>query len=434
MTKPDSYYIEQAQKYCKEGTKPTGEVIRERGKENKISMECLVCGYPYDMSLQNIKAKQGCPECARLSRISKRTKPDSYYINGASSIVKKKGGTILGVVREGRTHTGVKIHPSCGHPDFVLTIPQLKEGMFCKECGRHATGIKNSKSDTYYFKKSLPYILGRGIVLEITRIYGKGTFLKIQCSASPEHVFSCKLSELARGRYCPFCNGSSGELITASILEYSNIKYEREVPIIINNKLHRFDYRIRDCKGNYRYFELDGEQHYDDSDEGRNRRELDAIKDRYILINTGYPIIRIPFTRYNRKDISAILSLNLGINTSIPPYNKVPKFKQYYEMVDYYKYHSLKETVTAYKVSDGTVETWFKKITGMSKYEWCLKNNINNGRCRKVKATNIKTGEIYVFNSIKECGVSLEVDPARIPTVCNGTRKTASGYKFEYID
>jgi len=54
----------------------------------------------------------------------------------------------------------------------------------------------------------------------------------------------------------------------------------------------------------------------------------------------------------------------------------------------------------------------------------------------KVKATNIKTDEIYIFNSIKECADTLNLDRTCIGRVCNkrNNRTQHKGWKLEHYN
>lgn len=53
---------------------------------------------------------------------------------------------------------------------------------------------------------------------------------------------------------------------------------------------------------------------------------------------------------------------------------------------------------------------------------------------KKVKRININTQEAMVFNSISEAAKAIEKPGTHIRSVCNGKRKSAYGYYWEYVD
>lgn len=57
------------------------------------------------------------------------------------------------------------------------------------------------------------------------------------------------------------------------------------------------------------------------------------------------------------------------------------------------------------------------------------KSNIAKSLCKSVK--NITTGKI--FESIKEAGQCYNIQPTHITRVCKGKRKSAGGYRWEYV-
>lgn len=61
------------------------------------------------------------------------------------------------------------------------------------------------------------------------------------------------------------------------------------------------------------------------------------------------------------------------------------------------------------------------------------KNGINNKLNQKVKATNIVTGEEFVFHSQSEAARVLKVRQQSISEVINGVMHKTKGYKFEKI-
>lgn len=53
---------------------------------------------------------------------------------------------------------------------------------------------------------------------------------------------------------------------------------------------------------------------------------------------------------------------------------------------------------------------------------------------KKVKRTDINTYEVTTFNSVSEAAKAIEKPDTHIRSVCNGKRKSAYGYYWEYVD
>lgn len=67
---------------------------------------------------------------------------------------------------------------------------------------------------------------------------------------------------------------------------------------------------------------------------------------------------------------------------------------------------------------------------------WIIKTNVNAKNCvvnqRRIVAI-AKNHKRRIFSTIAECSNQLNIDDSNISKVLNGKRKTACGYRFEYI-
>ena len=59
--------------------------------------------------------------------------------------------------------------------------------------------------------------------------------------------------------------------------------------------------------------------------------------------------------------------------------------------------------------------------------EW--RDNIGKSQFKKVLCVENNT----IYESIKDCGEKLGIEPTHITRVCKGKRKSAKGYSFKYI-
>lgn len=53
--------------------------------KSRYTCTCFVCTRVWDAKLSNLLLGKGCPDCGRLSTISKKSKPESYYIESMTS-------------------------------------------------------------------------------------------------------------------------------------------------------------------------------------------------------------------------------------------------------------------------------------------------------------------------------------------------------------
>ena len=71
----------------------------------------------------------------------------------------------------------------------------------------------------------------------------------------------------------------------------------------------------------------------------------------------------------------------------------------------------------------------FLTVTDNVKEEWQ-----RNPKTLKVIAINLKTGEKFIFDSMRDASENLKIARSSICEVCKGKRKQAKGYKFEYYE
>ena len=128
---------------------------------------------------------------------------------------------------------------------------------------------------------------------------------------------------------------TQGELKVKKYLQRKHIKYKPQYKLIINNRIHIFDFALIDRKGVKAFIEYDGEQHYKPisifgGEKGfKERQERDREKNIFCSQN-NICLIRIS---YYKNDINSFLNKELkDINklSSIPiqEYNKKLPFEK----------------------------------------------------------------------------------------------------------
>ena len=74
-----------------------------------------------------------------------------------------------------------------------------------------------------------------------------------------------------------------------------------------------------------------------------------------------------------------------------------------------------------------------KKNNSVDNLEWLSnKDNVIYSQAKKIKATNIKTGEILIFKSTNEV-IDKGFKQSNVVKCCKGQRKSHHNYKWEYV-
>lgn len=166
---------------------------------------------------------------------------------------------------------------------------------------------------------------------------------------------------------------STGECLVSEALNHSGIRYEREVRVIIGDKVHRLDFLLPEYNV---IIEYDGRQHYDPVPlfggvSGYNNRVTrDNMKDTWAA-SKGYTMIRVPFTSDTLLAVQEKLAKYLPIvqNKNVEhDKGSHPIIKN--KIVGYYKKHSLKDTCTRFNLAKCTVIAYFKQVQGCTRLEY----------------------------------------------------------------
>ena len=133
-----------------------------------------------------------------------------------------------------------------------------------------------------------------------------------KCDCGNYKTVSSKCLREGKTKSCGCIGASYGEFEVAKILSNSNIHFQTQYKIFINNILYRFDFAIFNNKNKLLYLiEYDGKQHFDDgqlhwTETVQQIRQRDNIKNQWCKDN-NIPLIRIPYTHLNDLKIEDLL-------------------------------------------------------------------------------------------------------------------------------
>lgn len=259
------------------------------------------CGYEWTTqpkTLIDAEGLLGCPHCQYRMK-SKTTEQFKKDIR-----IKTNGEYILVEGQKYKTNREkLKFkHIKCGTEFYMIAGSILREQESCPYC--RSLKPSPSKRSTESFKKDLLREKDKDytLVSEYTHALEK-VKIKHTCGNTwwvrPYHILY--------DNSCPYCYGSTGELLIADLLANKGIDYKREY-IFKDCKYIgylRFDFMFT-INNNIILIEYDGEQHFKPveyfggQETFEKTKERDKIKDKY-CDDKGYMLLRIPYYYSNEE-------------------------------------------------------------------------------------------------------------------------------------
>ena len=144
---------------------------------------------------------------------------------------------------------------------------------------------------------------------ENTQSKTQGAFWLCECECGNQIITSGKNLRLGHTQSCG-CLISKGEALIKNILDENNYIFKTQYQFLDcsteNEKPCKFDFAIFENNKIKCLIEYDGIQHFDNSIWGLEKNQLrDKIKNDYCIKN-NIPLIRIPYTDYNKINIEYI--------------------------------------------------------------------------------------------------------------------------------
>lgn len=298
-----------------------------------------------------------------------------------------------------------------------------------------------------------PWMIDLGVSEEDAKVYtvGSGKKIEVKCP-NCGRVKKIKPNTIYHRRSisCSCGDGISyPEKLMESVLIQLGIKYKWQYKTSWSqNKMYDFylpDYNI--------IIETHGEQHYEESARGRSlkeEQENDKLKEElafkngiehYIVINCS--VSDLEYIKNNILDCE----LNELFNLSNINWNKCEEYalkNLVKEICDYYKEYPMISTSDLAKEFNINRSTIIKHLKQGAKLGWCeydAKEEMrHSGKLRggynskQVSQFTLENKLIKTYSSTHEAWRQTGINYSNISECCNGRRKTAGGYYWEYAD
>lgn len=285
--------------------------------------------------------------------------------------------------------------------------------------------------------------------------YSAGSSKKL-CLQCPDcgTIKELKLDNLTRrGFSCPICSDgySYPEKFVGGLLRQLNAEFKKEYTL--DNGKTRYDFYLPHYSC---IVEVHGIQHYinntrtnarsleEEQANDRYKYEL-AIQngiERYIVIDARESSLEWMKENILQSQLPSLLNFNENdIDWSSINNNSVASLVK--EVCDYFNEHggSTVSIGNIFNISHKTVSHYLIQGTELKWCEYTGEVKIQNRGDKRIKGTHLATGDEIIFNSGHEAGrwlfenglTNSKTVQTNISSCCLGQRKSACGYRWEYI-
>lgn len=262
----------------------------------KIWWKCRKCNYEWKAKVCNRSNGRGCPSCGGQKRIS-----HEEFIQKVRDLVGDEY-EVLGEYRGVNKKVKMR-HTKCENIINVIPYNFITKRIRCIYCSG------NVKKDTKTFKRQVYDLVGDEYTV-LGEYINRKTKIKVKHNLCG-YEYDVLPPNFLRGRRCPKCNESHGEIKISRYLDDNNIKYIREYRFKDCRNVFPlpFDFAIFDNENNLKMLiEYDGEQHYKPlkifgGEEHLNKVKYnDNIKNTYCKNNNIY-LLRIPYWKLDNIEV-----------------------------------------------------------------------------------------------------------------------------------
>jgi predicted nucleic acid-binding Zn-ribbon protein len=275
-----------------------------------VKIRCHEHGWFKQNADVHINQQQGCPDCGRISQISKRKMSRDEFVDKASDIHSSSNFDFTKVDYK-NNHTKVQIRcPK--HGLFFPTPSNLLQGSGCPTCGIekvHEEQMKDLESFVADSKKV------HGLKYDYSLVNYTGGKRTVQIICVNHGPFKQTPNAHQRGNGCPNCNTSRGEEKVKMILKNLDINFEQQYTFskLVDKRKLKCDFFLPDFN---LVIEFNGRQHYEPVNRFggfkgfKETQRRDQIKRKFMKENN----IDLLEIHYSEKEIEKIISTTLKID------------------------------------------------------------------------------------------------------------------------
>lgn len=235
---------------------PNIEILSDKYINNhvKLKCKCLIDNYEWGVTWGNLRKGQGCPECKR----KKAGNSQRLTIHDVKKRLKEINPNIE-ILTEKYVNNHTKLRCKClidGY-EWGISWNELFQGNGCPKCsGTIKLTLEIVKERVFQINPNIQVV---------DKTY-KGAHSKLKCRCLLDgYNWDSTWNSISKGRGCPKCNSSKGEKNIFGILSNKNIAYKEQYRLKdckYKNPLS-FDFALFDNNNNLlSLIEYDGEQHF----------------------------------------------------------------------------------------------------------------------------------------------------------------------------
>lgn len=217
----------------------------------KVIIICPIHG-EFLISPHNLlKSNIGCPECVKQYKRNKFNDSIEQFIQKAKQV----HGDKYDYSKFNYVNAHIKGTIICPeHGEFEQNANNHLNGKGCPYCYQETKILTTEE----FIEKAHKV---HGNLYNYSKVNYKGTHIPVTIICPKHGEFEQTPNSHLRGRGCPKCNNSKGELIVKEILEELNIQFQEQYKIKLPNKTLIVDFIIRNNDILY-IIEYNGMQHY----------------------------------------------------------------------------------------------------------------------------------------------------------------------------